>query len=80
MPHNIDLRSRLYPVPVFNYRHDHMKSLHYFVMRKPIGVDGLAWLYVHLAGCADFDDEQGRRLSNVPLADRIAWVERTGTC
>jgi len=76
LPHNLDFRSRLYPVPVFNYQSaDHMKSLHYFVMRKPIGADGLAWLYVHLAGCADFDDEQGRRLSKVPLADRIAWVD-----
>ena len=41
-PTNFDFRSRMYPVPVINYQSaDHIKALHYFVLRKPLGERGL---------------------------------------
>jgi len=74
LPHNLDFRGRMYPVPVFNYQAaDHIKALHYFVLRQPLGERGLMWLHVHIAGCADFE-VNGKRLSKMPLQDRVDWV------
>ena len=64
----------MYPVPVINYQSaDHIKALHYFVLRKPLGERGLMWLYAHIAGCADL---RGRwqTLSKMPLQDRVDWA------
>ena len=74
LPHNFDFRSRMYPVPVINYQSaDHIKALHYFVLRKPLGERGLMWLYAHIAGCADYEVD-GKRLSKMPLQDRVDWA------
>ena len=74
LPHNLDFRSRMYPVPLFSYQAaDHIKALHYFVLRKPLGEAGLKWLYIHLAGCADFKIG-GQRLSKLTLQQRVDWA------
>ena len=76
IPHNLDFRSRIYPIPVVNhYDANHIKALFYFADGKPLGEAGLAWLYIHTATVADFTDDQGRRLSKLPVMDRIKWVE-----
>lgn len=75
VPMNLDFRSRIYPVPVFNhYGPDHIKALHYFAHAKPIGEKGLYWLFIHTATVGDFTRPDGRRISKLPLEDRIKWV------
>jgi DNA-directed RNA polymerase len=70
VPMNLDWRGRLYGVPFFNYeRQDWVRSLFRFARGKPIGVDGLHWLKIHLATTGDFD-----RISKRPFAERIEWV------
>ena len=70
IPHSLDFRGRVYPVPHFNQqRADHIKSLLEFAEGVPLGEDGAFWLAVHLANCADFD-----KLSKKSLDDRVKWV------
>jgi DNA-directed RNA polymerase, mitochondrial len=54
VPLNIDFRGRLYGVPHFNFtREDHVRGLFLFADGKPIGEEGLGWLRIHVAACAD---------------------------
>jgi len=70
IPHSMDFRGRVYPVPHFNQqRADHIKSLLEFSEGVPLGDDGAYWLSVHLANCGDFD-----KLSKKPLDERVEWV------
>lgn len=70
IPHSLDFRGRVYPVPHFNQqRADHIKSLLEFAEGVPLGEEGAFWLAVHLANCADFD-----KLSKKSLDDRVKWV------
>lgn len=70
IPHSLDFRGRVYPVPHFNQqRADHIKSLLEFSEGVPLGDEGAYWLSVHLANCGDFE-----KLSKKPLADRVEWV------
>lgn len=70
VPHSLDFRGRVYPVPHFNQqRADHIKSLMEFAEGVPLGDEGAYWLSVHLANCADFD-----KLSKRPFEERVQWV------
>lgn len=70
LPHNLDFRGRVYPVPHFSHhRADHIRSLIQFSEGKPLGEDGAWWLAVHLANCGDFE-----KVSKKPFEARVQWV------
>jgi len=70
IPHSLDFRGRVYPVPHFNQqRADHIKGLLEFAEGIPLGDEGAYWLAVHLANCGDFD-----KLSKKSLDYRVEWV------
>lgn len=71
IPHNLDFRGRVYPVPHFNpQRGDSVRCLFDFADGVALGADGLYWLAVHLANCGDFD-----KVSKKPFGDRVRWVD-----
>lgn len=71
LPHNLDFRGRVYPVPHFSHqRADHIKAMFQFSEGKPLGEFGAGWLSVHLANCGDFE-----KVSKKSFDDRIAWVD-----
>ncbi len=71
VPHNLDFRGRVYPVPHFNpQRGDTVRCMFEFAEGVPLGPDGLYWLAIHLANCGDFD-----KVSKKPFSDRVKWVE-----
>jgi len=71
LPHNLDFRGRVYPVPHFSHqRADHIKAMFQFADGEPLGPYGIAWLSVHLANCGDFN-----KMSKAPFEDRLQWVE-----
>jgi DNA-directed RNA polymerase len=70
LPHNADKRGRVYPIPHFNFqRSDHIKAMFQFAEGKPLGMNGLKWLVIHLANCGDFG-----KVSKASFDDRMAWV------
>lgn len=70
IPHTLDFRGRVYPVPHFNQqRADHIKGLMRFAIGKPLGDNGVYWLMVHLANCGDFE-----KVSKASFDDRVQWV------
>lgn len=70
IPHSMDFRGRVYPVPHFNQqRAGHIRSLLEFAEGVPLGEDGAYWLAIHLANCADFN-----KLSKKSFDERVAWV------
>lgn len=70
LPHSLDFRGRVYPVPVFNHqRADHIRALFEFANGLPLGREGSYWLAIHLANCGDFD-----KISKKPFEDRYQWV------
>lgn len=70
LPHSLDFRGRVYPVPVFNHqRSDHIRSMFEFASGKPLGPDGAYWLGIHLANCGDF-----QKVSKKSFDDRFQWV------
>jgi DNA-directed RNA polymerase len=75
LPHSLDFRGRVYPVPAFNgQRADHIRSLFQFATGLPLGDSGAYWLAVHLANCGDFGG-----VSKRSLEDRFAWtIEHEG--
>lgn len=71
LPHNMDFRGRVYPVPHFNHqRADHIKALFRFADGMPLGEFGAGWLSVHLANCGDFN-----KVAKKDFDARIQWVE-----
>lgn len=71
LPHNLDFRGRVYPVPHFNHqRADPIKAMFQFSEGKPLGEFGAGWLSIHLANCGDFN-----KISKAEFADRLDWVE-----
>tara|TARA_Y100000287_G_scaffold185794_1_gene190082 strand:- start:803 stop:3298 length:2496 start_codon:yes stop_codon:yes gene_type:complete len=69
LPHNLDFRGRVYPIPTFNHqRSDHIRALFQFARGKPLGNDGAYWLCIHVANTGDFD-----KISKKSLDDRIKW-------
>lgn len=70
LPHNLDFRGRVYPIPSFNHqRADFVRSLFLFANGKKLGPDGSYWLAVHVANCGDFD-----KISKKSFDERVAWV------
>ncbi|GIX61777.1 DNA-directed RNA polymerase, mitochondrial [Babesia caballi] len=69
-PQNIDFRGRMYPLsPHLNHMGDDVcRALLKFADKKPLGERGFFWLKVHLCNLYGMD--------KVPLAERVAWVER----
>lgn len=71
LPHNLDFRGRVYPVPHFSHqRADHIKAMFQFAEGEPLGPYGAAWLSVHLANCGDFN-----KMSKASFDERLQWVE-----
>lgn len=71
LPHNLDFRGRIYPIPHFNQqRVDYVKGMLEFAEAKPLGHKGAYWLAIHLANCGDFD-----KISKRPLRERYNWVQ-----
>lgn len=71
LPHNLDFRGRVYPVPHFSHqRADHIKAMFQFSQGQPLGEYGAGWLSVHLANCGDFG-----KVSKRSFDDRLQWVE-----
>lgn len=72
LPHNMDFRGRVYPVPHFNHqRSDHIKALFQFADGMPLGDAGGFWLKVHIANTADED-----KISKAGFPARINWVDQ----
>lgn len=70
LPHSLDFRGRVYPVPAFNgQRADHIRALFQFSRGLPLGDDGAYWLAVHTANCGDFGG-----VSKRSLEDRFTWT------
>jgi DNA-directed RNA polymerase len=68
MPHNVDFRSRVYPLPSLNPQGaDYTKALLEFADGFPLGKDGLRWLKVHVANLFGVD--------KVSYDDRVKWCE-----
>lgn len=69
-PHQIDLRSRAYPVPgeVQPQAEDMSRALLEFGRGKPLGERGAFWLAVQLANL------YGHKVDKLPLAARAEWV------
>lgn len=67
IPHSMDFRGRVYPVPHFNQqRADHVKAMMEFAEGKEVDP---FWLAVHVANCGDFD-----KISKKPLEERVKWT------
>lgn len=70
LPHNLDFRGRVYPVPHFSHqRADHIKAMFMFAEGKPLGPYGGGWLMVHIANTGDFG-----KISKSSFEERIQWV------
>lgn len=59
LPHSVDYRGRAYPMSPYLQPcgDDVVRSLLLFRDGRPLGVDGLRWLKIHLAGMAGEDKE-----------------------
>jgi len=70
IPHNLDFRGRVYPVPHFNQqRADHVKAMIRFSEGRVLTASGSYWLAVHLANTGDFG-----KVSKQPFDTRVQWV------
>ena len=70
IPHNLDFRGRVYPIPHFNQqRSDYVKAQLQFAEGRVLTQSGAYWLAVHLANCGDFD-----KISKQPFDTRVQWV------
>lgn len=70
IPHNMDFRGRVYPIPHFNQqRSDYVKAQLRFAEGRVLTQSGAYWLAVHLANCGDFD-----KVSKKPFNTRVQWV------
>lgn len=68
-PHELDFRGRVYPIPSMGPNpqgSDWQKGLLHFAHGKPLGKDGLHWLFVHVANLFGVD--------KVEFDDRVQWV------
>lgn len=68
MPHQLDFRSRGYPVPKhLNHQGDDLcRGVLEFAEARPMSARGLWWLKVHAANCYGID--------KVPFGQRVDWV------
>ena len=67
-PHQLDFRSRTYPINLYLHHHgdDVSRGLLRFGKAKPLGEEGLYWLKVHAASCYGFDKQ--------PFDIRVQWA------
>lgn len=71
LPHNMDFRGRVYPIPHFNQqRSDYVKAMMDFADGVDLTEEGRIWLFIHAANCGDFD-----KVSKRPFDDRVAWTK-----
>lgn len=71
LPHNLDFRGRVYPIPTFNQqRSDYVKAMLDFADGVELTDEGYKWLCIHAANCGDFD-----KISKRPFFDRLKWVK-----
>jgi len=70
-PHNVDFRGRAYPMhPHLNHLGSDMcRGLLQFADDRPLGPNGLRWLYIQAANL------WGQGIDKLPLEGRIKWVE-----
>lgn len=70
-PHNVDFRGRAYPMhPHLNHLGSDMcRGLLQFADARPLGPNGLRWLYIQAASL------WGQGIDKLPLEGRIKWVE-----
>ncbi|KAL4525788.1 hypothetical protein Ndes2526B_g09281 [Nannochloris sp. 'desiccata'] len=70
-PHNVDFRGRAYPMhPHLNHLGSDMcRGLLQFADDRPLGPNGLRWLYIQAANL------WGGGVDKLPLEGRIKWVE-----
>ena len=56
LPHNLDFRGRVYPVPPYlnHLSSDLGRSLLLFAKGKPLGPNGLDWLKLHVINLTNF--------------------------
>lgn len=76
LPHNMDFRGRVYPIPphLNHLGSDLARSLLVFHQKKPLGVDGLTWLKLHcinLTGLKKRDSVRERLLYVEEIMDDI---------
>ena len=77
VPLQIDFRSRINPLPFFNFtRPDHIRSLFLFDRGEPVGEESLLYLKSHVAATADGNKwSTVERPGNLDLAARVAWTD-----
>lgn len=68
-PHNTDFRGRAYPIPTHlnHMRNDMARGLLVFAEAKPLGPDGLNWLFIHIANLCG--------INKLTLPERRKWTE-----
>lgn len=70
IPHNMDFRGRVYPLPHFNQqRSDYVKAQLQFAEGRVLTQSGVYWLAVHLANTGDFN-----KVSKQAFDTRVQWV------
>ena len=68
LPHNLDYRGRIYPIPDFNHHNsDYIRAMFLFASGNPIG-DNEAKLAIHLANTFGND--------KITLDERVEWTQR----
>ena len=70
-PHNVDFRGRAYPMHphLTHLGSDISRGLLQFADAKPLGPNGLRWLYIQAANL------WGQGVDKLPLEGRIKWVQ-----
>lgn len=70
-PHNVDFRGRAYPMhPHLNHLGSDMcRGLLQFADSRPLGENGLRWLYIQTANL------WGQGIDKLPLEGRVKWAE-----
>jgi DNA-directed RNA polymerase len=71
LPHSLDFRGRVYPIPSFNHqRADHVKAMFRFSRGERLGPQGLRALKWHVANTGDFG-----KVSKRSWEQRVKWTE-----
>jgi DNA-directed RNA polymerase len=76
-PHNLDWRGRMYTIPtgLQPQGSDLQRGLLTFAEGKPLGDDGVRWLAIHGANCAEVSPwGEYPALDKAPLQERVDWV------
>jgi len=71
LPHQMDFRSRCYPIPqpLHHHNDDLCRGLLQFAVPKDMGEHGREWVYIHAANSYGLD--------KIPFANRIEWVRQS---